>query len=83
MACISGTQCTEPKLPDVTVTTTRKKLECLFKGRSHGHRNAHRMRIQSGFSIHMNPNWNLMRIAFNPPREVVWKRIETGSYYYS
>ena len=23
-----------------------------------------------------------MRIAFNPPREVVWKRIETGLYYY-
>ena len=25
----------------------------------------------------------LMRIRSNPPREVVWMRIQTGSYYYS
>ena len=34
----------------------------VFKGHSHGHRNAQRMRIQSSLSIHMNPNWNPMCI---------------------
>ena len=50
---------------------------CRLKGCSHGHCIAHRMHIQSGLSVHMNPTWNPMRI------ECALCSIHLGSWFWS
>ena len=54
-----------------------------LKGHSHGHRNAHPIRFHRSHESELESDAHRMRIAFNPPREVVWKQIETGLRYYS
>ena len=54
-----------------------------LKALSHGHLDAHRMHIRSGSVAFTWMRIDLMRIRSNPPREVVWMRIQTGLYYYS
>ena len=54
-----------------------------LKGHSHGHRDVHRMRIQSGLLHSHESTWKPMRIecTLSPVNLVRW--IETGSHYYS
>ena len=59
------------------------KKHASIKGRSHGHCNAHPISFQRSHESELDSDVHQMRIAFNPPREVVWKRIETGLHYYS
>ena len=45
--------------------------------------NTHPIRFQRSHETELESDAHRMRIAFNPPREVVWKQIETGLHYYS
>ena len=45
--------------------------------------NVHPIRFEHSHESDLKSYAHRMCTAFNPPREVVWKRIQTGLYYYS